>query len=66
MGSKFLLHYLGLMQMFITCDQISEMVVWLTARLSGKEDLYVVGTASFTEKGIKIVLDTASGAMVFW
>jgi hypothetical protein len=66
MGSKFLLHYLGKMHMFITCGQISEMVVWLTARLYGKQDLYVDGTSNFTEAGIKLVSDTTHSAMIYW
>jgi hypothetical protein len=66
MGSKFLLHFLGFTQVHLTCGQIAEMVVWLTARLFAKQELYMVGSAKLTEAGIKIVSATTDNAMIVW
>jgi hypothetical protein len=64
--STYLLYFLGIAQVALICDALSETVVWLTARLFQKHDLYLAGTAKFTKKGMEVVKNTSDAAFFYW
>jgi hypothetical protein len=57
---------LGDLQVNLICYQISEMVIWWTARIFGKDHLYLLDKAQFTTQGKNFVTQTAEIAINRW
>jgi hypothetical protein len=66
MQSALILRILGYLQVCLCSSLISESVVWVTARMFGQHQLYMVGQAKFTLEGVEFVNQTTICAILGW
>jgi hypothetical protein len=66
MESRYVILILATGQVINSCSILSETVVWATARFFGMRNLYVAGTAKFTEEGKQVVEKVSYAAFYTW
>jgi hypothetical protein len=64
--TRFVISFLATGQVYNSCWILAETIVWATARLFGMRNLYVAGTAKFTEEGKQLVRHVSDAAFTTW